>query len=538
MNSNFDKAIPLWREALGTEHVITDPQAVALYEENASAIQRKIPVVLKPCTTEEVQAVVKIAGDCQTPLYPISMGKNWGFGSRVPVRSGTAVLDLGRMNRIRNAAEISPHKPYLVIEPGVTQRQLFDFLQTNHLPFTFNVTAAGNDTSILGNGLERGVGYWGSRVDDLSCLEVVLGTGEIIQTGYGHIPNAKAKHCYKHGIGPSLDSLFYQSNFGIVTAAAFRLTPRFEYLAAVMIKIKDDSLLEQLVEAMGDLRDRGILQSITHIVNKERTMTAFAPRIYERLVKEGFPRGIETKRKAETLFCQEALSAWNAGTGLRGSKEQVLQNYRLIKKRVSKFADTALLTQQKIELGLRVLNALSFIPALKRKHYLLHAAEPFHGFSLGIPSDDILPSFHWTAGHIDHNSPDLDHSPGGILFCNPVIPLEPTAVRSLVQCIRTVFSKFQFEPVITLNVQTPNALVCVINVSFDRSNPESTKRAQCCANDCINEMSALGFYPYRSGIQSMSNFIDPEDKYWTNIKDLKQIFDPNHIISPGRYNIV
>jgi hypothetical protein len=37
--------------------------------------------------------------------YPISRGKNWGYGSRVPARDGCVLLDLGRMNRIVGFSE-------------------------------------------------------------------------------------------------------------------------------------------------------------------------------------------------------------------------------------------------------------------------------------------------------------------------------------------------------------------------------------------------------------------------------------------------
>ena len=67
--------------------------------------------------------------------------------------------------------------PVAVIEPGVTQMQLYDFLQ-NHCPeLTFNVTGSGKETSIIGNALDRGVGYIGPRREDLFGLEIVLGTG-------------------------------------------------------------------------------------------------------------------------------------------------------------------------------------------------------------------------------------------------------------------------------------------------------------------------------------------------------------------------
>ena len=64
------------------------------------------------------------------PIYPISTGKNWGYGSRVPLHDGVLV-DLGRMNRI---VDFDEELAYVTIEPGVTQRQLHAFLQERGAP--------------------------------------------------------------------------------------------------------------------------------------------------------------------------------------------------------------------------------------------------------------------------------------------------------------------------------------------------------------------------------------------------------------------
>ena len=49
--------------------------------------------------------------------------------------------------------------------------------------------------------LERGVAYFSSRAEALSGLEVVLGTGEILNTGYGHFEGSGVTHLYKYGLG-------------------------------------------------------------------------------------------------------------------------------------------------------------------------------------------------------------------------------------------------------------------------------------------------------------------------------------------------
>ena len=106
------------------------------------------------------------------------------------------------MNRILNAESISVNNPVAVIEPGVTQMQLYEFLQ-NHCPeLTFNVTGSGKETSIIGNALDRGVGYMGPRREDLFGLEIVLGTGEILRTGFRRLgESSRLAHSHPFGLG-------------------------------------------------------------------------------------------------------------------------------------------------------------------------------------------------------------------------------------------------------------------------------------------------------------------------------------------------
>src|SRR3546814_20369760 len=54
-------------------------------------------------------------------------------------------------------------------------------------------------------------------------MEVVLADGSLLRTGMGAIPGSKSWHVYKRGLGPVLDPLFVQSNFGIVTRMGYWL---------------------------------------------------------------------------------------------------------------------------------------------------------------------------------------------------------------------------------------------------------------------------------------------------------------------------
>jgi 4-cresol dehydrogenase (hydroxylating) len=62
--------------------------------------ERLASAAVAPSTTEQVQAIVRIASQYRIPLYAISTGKNLGYGGSAPVLSGSVVLDLKRMNKI------------------------------------------------------------------------------------------------------------------------------------------------------------------------------------------------------------------------------------------------------------------------------------------------------------------------------------------------------------------------------------------------------------------------------------------------------
>ncbi len=49
---------------------------------------------IAPANTEEVQACVRIANQYKVPLWPISRGKNFGYGGAAPVLKNSVVLDL------------------------------------------------------------------------------------------------------------------------------------------------------------------------------------------------------------------------------------------------------------------------------------------------------------------------------------------------------------------------------------------------------------------------------------------------------------
>ena len=84
-----------------------------------------------PDSVEQVQAILKIANQYRQPLWPVSTGKNMGYGSTTTAAPGQVVLDLKRMNRILS---VDVELCTALVEPGVTYQQLRDYLDEHNIP--------------------------------------------------------------------------------------------------------------------------------------------------------------------------------------------------------------------------------------------------------------------------------------------------------------------------------------------------------------------------------------------------------------------
>jgi glycolate oxidase len=175
-------------------------------------------------TVEQVQAVVRRCSEEGVPITPRVAGTNIG-GLALPAPGGL-VLDLSRMNRV---VEIDADEMYAVLEPGVTQQQIKDEINSRELRLTLGFSLAPPYTSVAANALccgltNRSLKY-GDQSEWISGLEVVLADGTILRTGawalegiapFGRVPF------------PDLTGLFagWQGTTGVVTKMAFQLWPR------------------------------------------------------------------------------------------------------------------------------------------------------------------------------------------------------------------------------------------------------------------------------------------------------------------------
>ena len=181
--------------------------------------------VVYPGSTEDVQTVVRWANKYRIPIYPISMGRNLGYGGAAPRVPGSVVLDLGR--RMDKVLNIDGENASCMVEPGVSYFKLYEEIQKQKLPLWIDCPDLGGG-SVLGNAIDRGVGYtpYGDHFANHCGMEIVLPDGSVLRTGLGAIPGKDGAdnpcwQSFQAAYGPYVDGIFSQSNFGVVTKMGF-----------------------------------------------------------------------------------------------------------------------------------------------------------------------------------------------------------------------------------------------------------------------------------------------------------------------------
>ena len=205
------------RRAIGAAYVLTDPSDMAPHltdwRGRFTGISR---AVMKPGSTAEVAAIVRLCNQYQVPVVP--QGGNTGLvlGS-VPDRSGSAiVLSLTRLNRIRT---LDPINNTITLEAGCILQHVQEAASAAGRLFPLSLAAEGSCS--IGGNLSTNAGgtavlRYGNARELCLGLEVVTADGAIWDGLRG---------LRKDNTGYDLRDLYIgaEGTLGIITAAVMKL---------------------------------------------------------------------------------------------------------------------------------------------------------------------------------------------------------------------------------------------------------------------------------------------------------------------------
>jgi FAD/FMN-containing dehydrogenase len=233
-------------EIVGQDGVVEDPGIGESFSLDQHLLSPMKPsFMVKPRSVDEVQQIVFWANETLTPLVPVSSGGPHFRGDTLPTASESVLVDLRGMKRI---LKIDRRNRLALIEPGVTYCQLQPELQKEGLRMIMPLLPGGNK-SVIASLLEREPVMsprvqW-NLLEPLRSLEIVWGNGDKFYSGSGMF-RGEQEEDWQQGlvpvVGPGPGQLdFYkfvsaaQGSMGIVTWASVKceVLPEFRKLFLV-----------------------------------------------------------------------------------------------------------------------------------------------------------------------------------------------------------------------------------------------------------------------------------------------------------------
>jgi 4-cresol dehydrogenase (hydroxylating) len=518
-----------WREALGAEHVIAYEQALSAAQTATFATSQRVAAIVRPADREQVRACLRVADRYGVPIYPISRGLNWGYGSRVPARDGCAIMDLGRMNRI---LDFSEKYAYVTVEPGVTFRQVFDFLAAQGSNLMLNTPGGPFEGSVVGNLLERGIGagLYGDRAQHACDFEVVLPTGEVIHTGFGRFDTPLAP-LHAAGVGPRLEGLFTQSNLGVVTRLTLWLAPKPAYFHTFYFSLNRPDRLGGLLAALRGLKLGGPAGAHYSLWNDYKLL-ATLQRYPWRAAGGRTPLPDDVLADLRERW---EIARWNGfGALYSGSRRQGLAERDLISRALRGQVGSLTFVSDTEARAARLLGRpLRWLAAFDTK-----AATAAHDRDasawFGGPHSS-LGSAYWRKPAPPPARMDLDADGCGLLWCSVCVPFDGAHAGVALDIVARSARAYRFEPQVALLCAAPRALHVIVAIVYDRCVAGEDTRALACHGMMSALLAQPGYLPYRLGIQSMGMLPAPTDDSAAVHERLKRALDPNGTLAPGRY---
>ncbi len=534
--NNLSQAIDSWKTLLGQDRVLTSTDDLKKYHFDTNTIHREIPAALLAKSTDDVISIVKTANQFGIPLYPISTGNNWGYGSANPASNGSVIVDLSSMKKI---VDYDAELGTVTVEPGVTQQILADFLLKNNDEYLTPTSGAGPNASILGNAVERGYGLTpiADHFQALLSLEAVLPDGTLYHSALYNDQHKTTDQVFKWGIGPYLDGIFTQGNFGVVTKVTIQLSARPEKVGVFVIEMKNEEDLEKTVVLVKEiLRDMGGITGSINLMNSLRLCAMSSPYPADRINKS--PEDFVTL--LQKIAAESGFSPWTCVGSFYGKKEVVDAASLLLKEKVYPFTRRLLVISRAQVAMLETIFSLLPFKIAKRSMKRIQGMKLLFDIVEGRPTFATLPlSYRKLPKGVDIHSTDLNPARDqcGLLWYAPLIPMRPQVVREFVNFVYRVCDKYKIEPLITLTSLSSRCFDSTVPILFDPANSEETARAKGCFNELFKEGNSLGFYPYRVGVDNMKDLVNPEKSFWAMQGMIKKAIDPKGIIAPGRYSI-
>jgi FAD/FMN-containing dehydrogenase len=302
----IDETLDRIKAAVGPKGFIADAAGMAPYLREERGLYRGAArLVVRPGSTEEVAAVVRLCAAAGMPIFP--QGGNTGLcGGAVPGEDGRGiVLSLGRMNRVRALDAINYT---ITVEAGAILAEVQRAAEAANRLFPLSLGAEGSCQ--IGGNLSTNAGgiavlRYGNMRELTLGLEVVLADGTVWDG---------LRALRKDNTGYDLKQLFIggEGTLGVITAATLKLFPRPREVETAFI-------------ALGRVEDAMTLFARARAASGDQ-LTAFEliPRIGLDIAMAHIPNVQDPLARSHPWYALLELSSSQDGRGLRQALDDLL----------------------------------------------------------------------------------------------------------------------------------------------------------------------------------------------------------------------
>lgn len=274
------------RAVLDPSAVIVDPDILAGHAQDEAALcEAGTPAVLvRPSTTAQVQAVVRIAAEHAVPV--VAQGARTGLAGAANAVDGCILLSTQNLNRI---LEIDPVNRIAVVQPGVVNADISKATAPHGLRYAPDPGSW--ESSTIGGNVSTNAGgmccvKYGVTTEYVLGLEVVLADGEILRCG---------RRTVKGVAGYDLVRLFTGSEgtLGIITEITLRLQPIPRDALSIAAVFPSTSAAGAAVTA---ITAAGLVPSLLELLDQ----------VHLRAIEEYRPQGLDTDAAALLLAASDS----------------------------------------------------------------------------------------------------------------------------------------------------------------------------------------------------------------------------------------
>ena len=518
---DWNTALDEFRQAIGAPWVFTSDDDIALYRDAYSPLwgepeERLVSGAVAPETAEQVSRIVRTANRLRIPLFPISTGKNLGYGGSAPNLSGSVVVDLKRMNKV---IEVDDKRHFAIVEPGVAYFDLYRHIQDRGLNVWIDCPDPGWGSPV-GNALDHGVGYtFGAFRDHFHShcgLEVVLPNGDIVRTGMGALPGARTWAEYRYGFGPTVDGLFAQGNVGIVTKMGLHLLPAPKAYQTCVVTVPRRNDIVPLVDIINELEHQGVIGMPEY----SSPLGGFGPPAPELTALLAKPGGA-TADDFDAYARQRNRGSWSCRMQFYGAPKVIAAQLEHAKERFTTTVPGS--TFQDGEL-------LQF-PIAKAQE------DRAHKVAIGVPNMAIFSIGART---------ELNPSPSdGHLWFSPIIPKTGEAVLEAQRVFMDAFRQLGRPPMVSPFTMPATwmfrAFIFIMAFPISRTNVEQNRRSREAFRHLVKVAAEHGWGEYRTAPafqdDVMAAYSYNDHSLLRLHETIKDAVDPNGILAAGRSGI-